>query len=473
MEKKFYITTTIPYVNARPHIGMALEVVQADAMARYRRLEGDDVLFNFGTDEHGQKIFEKAKEEGKEPQAYTDEYSASFQKLKEALNLSYDLFVRTTDPHHKSAAQEFWRRCAKKGDIYKKNYKVKYCVGCELEKTDSELVEGRCPVHPNLVVEEIDEENYFFKLSKYQGELLELFKDENFLIPRFRLNEMTSLIERDGLQDFSISRLKSKMSWGVPVPDDEDHVMYVWFDALVNYISTLGWPEDEQKFKDFWPGMQVAGKDQVRQQAVMWQAMLMSADLPTTKQIFIHGFINSGGQKMSKSLGNVIDPIDIVNEYGTDALRYFLLREIHPYEDSDFTKERFLEAYNANLANGIGNLTSRIMKMAEDNLEGPVDIAPWEDMGEYHSFYDKFEFNLAMDFIWKKIAELDGIIQKTEPYKLVKTDKEKGVEIIKDLVVKLYSIRRMLTAVMPETSAKIKEAIKSNKMPKEALFMRK
>ncbi len=473
MKKNFYITTTLPYVNAKPHIGMALELVQADSIARYRRLQGDEVLFNFGTDEHGQKIQDRAKEEGKDPQAYTDEYSATFGELKEALNLSYDLFIRTTDPHHKAAATEFWKRCATKGDIYKKNYKIKYCVGCELEKTDSELVEGRCPIHPKLDIQEIEEENYFFKLSNYQDALLKLFSREDFLIPRFRLNEMTSLIERDGLQDFSISRLKSKMSWGVPVPGDDDHVMYVWFDALVNYISTLGWPEDQKRFDDFWPGIQVAGKDQVRQQAVMWQAMLMSADLPNTKQIFIHGFINSGGQKMSKSLGNVIDPKEIVREYGTDALRYFLLREIHPYEDSDFTIERFKESYNANLANGIGNLTSRIMKMAEANLEQVVEIPEHTIMEEYFTFFDKFEFNKAMDYIWAKIAELDGIIQSTEPYKLVKIDKEKGIEVIKDLAIKLYEIGRLLNPVLPDTSLKIKSLIKANEMPAEPLFMRK
>src|SRR3989344_422497 len=427
MKKSFYITTTLPYVNARPHIGMALEVVQADALARYRRLQGDEVLFNFGTDEHGQKILDAAKKEGKDPQKYTDEYSATFQKLKGALNLSYDLFVRTTDSHHKLAAQEFWRRCVKAGDIYKKNYKIKYCVGCELEKTDSELVEGKCALHPKLEIEFIDEENYFFRLSKYQGALLELYKKEDFLIPRFRLNEMIAFIEREGLEDFSISRLKSKMPWGVDVPDDSMQVMYVWFDALVNYISTLGWPEDEEKFSKFWPGLQLAGKDQVRQQAVMWQAMLMSAGLPTTKQIFIHGFINSGGQKMSKSLGNVIDPVAIVEEYGIDALRYFLLREIHPYEDSDFTTERFKEAYNANLANGIGNLVSRVMTMAVDNdiKADEKDISKFASAKylEQEQFLSEFQLDKAMDAIWKRITATDVLIQTDQAFRSIKTNR--------------------------------------------------
>ncbi len=261
---KAYITTTLPYVNAEPHIGFALEIIQADAWARQRRLLGDEVFFNTGTDEHGQKIYQKALEARKDPQAYTDEYAATFSKLKDALNLSYDAFIRTTDPAHKAAAQEFWRRCAAQGDIYKKKYATKYCVGCELEKTDSELDHGKCPVHPNLDVQIVDEENYFFRLSKYAEQLKKRFvEDESFIVPRFRANEMLALID-SGLQDFSISRLKSKMAWGVPVPDDPEHVMYVWFDALVNYISTLGWPSDEQKFSEFWPGVQVAGKDNIR-----------------------------------------------------------------------------------------------------------------------------------------------------------------------------------------------------------------
>ncbi len=277
--KPFYITTTIPYVNAAPHIGFALEITQADAIARYKRLMGYDVFFNFGSDEHGQKIWQNAVDAGVSPQAYTDEYAEKFKALKDKLNLTYDVFIRTTDSKHKAAAQEIWKRCLAKGDIYKKNYEVKYCIGCELEKTDSELVEGKCPLHTNKPLELRSEENYFFKLSAYQDKLKELYTRTDFVIPDFRLNEIRSLIDTTGLQDFSISRLKSKMPWGVPVPDDDTQVMYVWFDALVNYISTLDWPQDEAKFTQYWNGtvacIQVAGKDQVRQQACMWQAMLM------------------------------------------------------------------------------------------------------------------------------------------------------------------------------------------------------
>ncbi|MBV22354.1 MAG: methionine--tRNA ligase, partial [Parcubacteria group bacterium] len=344
MGKNFYLTTTLPYVNADPHVGHALEFVTADIIARYRRLIGDEVFFNTGTDEYGQKVYTKTLEEKKDPQKYVDEYAEKFKKLKDTLNLSYDNFIRTTDEHHKMAAQEFWKRSIANGDIEKKLYKSKYCAGCELEKTDSDLVDGCCPEHREQEIQIIEEENYFFKFSKYQKPLLELYKkNPQFVIPDFRFNEIKRFVER-GLEDFSISRLKSKMPWGVPVPDDDEHVMYVWFDALVNYISAIGWPDDLKKFEKWWPVTQFAGKDQVRQQAAMWQAMLMSVGLPLSKQIVIHGFITVDNGKMSKSVGNVISPDDLVAEYGVDALRYYLVRHVHPFEDSDFTMEKFKEA---------------------------------------------------------------------------------------------------------------------------------
>ena len=322
MSEPFYITTTLPYVNAKPHIGFALEIIQADAIARYQRMQGKDVVFNTGTDEHGLKIHRKALERGVTPQEYCDEYAATFDALKELLNLSYTHFIRTTDPAHHKSAQAFWMLCYENGDIYKKNYQIKYCVGCELEKTDSELDDGMCPDHPNQEVEHIDEENYFFRFSKYQEPLLKLYEEHSdFVVPTHRLHEIRNFVKK-GLQDFSISRLKSKMPWGVAVPNDSEHVMYVWFDALINYISTIGWNGNMDEFEKNWPGVQVAGKDNLRQQSAMWQAMLMSAGLPASKQIFIHGFITAEGQKMSKTVGNVVDPFDIVETYGIDAVRY-------------------------------------------------------------------------------------------------------------------------------------------------------
>ncbi|OGC84407.1 hypothetical protein A3F55_00305 [Candidatus Adlerbacteria bacterium RIFCSPHIGHO2_12_FULL_53_18] len=477
-KKAFYITTTIPYVNAPPHIGFALEIVQADILARYHALLGEEVFFNFGSDEHGVKIYRKALEEGKTPQAYVDEYAAKFDALKGTLNLSYNAFTRTTDPHHKAAAQEFWKRCHVAGDIYKKNYQIKYCVGCELEKTDSELVDGKCPLHPNLELEVIDEENYFFKLSKYKQPLLDLYAAyPELVVPDFRFNEIKKFIE-NGPEDFSISRLKEKMPWGVPVPGDDSQVMYVWFDALVNYISTLGWPEDEKNFEKFWGtkekpnGLQMAGKDQIRQQAAMWQAMLMSADLPQTKQIVIHGFITSGGHKMSKSLGNVINPFAIVEEYGADALRYFLARHVHPFEDSDFTMERFKEVYNADLANGLGNVASRILTLAQTHLPEPVqvELVPYPE--EFTEALNNFEINQASEYVWGRIHALDKKITTTEPFKLVKTDAEAGKKLIVELVKELAAIDLLLEPLVPETSKKIIDAIVANKKP-ETLFPRK
>ncbi|HYC34302.1 MAG TPA: class I tRNA ligase family protein, partial [Candidatus Paceibacterota bacterium] len=319
--------------------------------------------------------------------------------------------------------------------------------------------------------------NYFFKLSEF-GDRLMKFYDTNpfFVVPTYRLNELREFIKR-GLQDFSISRLKTKMSWGVEVPGDSEHVMYVWFDALVNYISTLGWPKHEGDFEKYWVNgtpVQYCGKNNTRFQGLMWQAMLMATEVEPTHTIVVDGFIlGEGGVKMSKTLGNTIDPLDIVKEFGTDALRYFVLREFHPFEDTAVSKDKLLESYNANLANGIGNLTSRIMKMAQTHLSEPVSIPEGSIMDEYFEIIDSYELNVAADYVWALIADLDFIIQEKEPFKLIKTDKEAALEILKDLVVKLYTIGRHLNPLLPETSRKIKECVKANKMPETPLFLRK
>lgn len=473
MDKKYYITTTLPYVNAEPHIGFALEIVQADAVARYHKLLGEEVIFNFGTDEHGQKIYQKALDEGKDPQEYCDEYAAKFDKLKKALNLSYTNFIRTTDPKHEKAAQEFWNLCLKNGDIYKKLYKTKYCVGCELEKTDSELVDGKCPLHPNKEIEIIEEENYFFKFSKYQKPLLEFYeKNPGFVIPEGKFNEIKTFVE-GGLQDFSISRLKSKMPWGVAIPNDPDQVMYVWFDALVNYISTLDWPQDAENFKNFWPGVQVAGKDNLRQQTAIWQAMLISAELPNSKQVFIHGFITVDGQKISKSLGNTINPIELTEKYGTEAVRYFLLAKLHPYEDSDFSYERFEESYNSDLANGLGNLVARIAKLCEKSgFEFPIpQRTKWKLDEKMVSFLDKYRFDEAIKYIFENyVTNLDQEINKVEPWKLegeeLKKFLEKAVDIIRNISFNLYCF-------IPEAAEKIDNQFKGPKIKSgEPLFPR-
>jgi methionyl-tRNA synthetase len=469
MTERVSITTTLPYVNADPHVGHALEFVQADILARYHRMIGNKVFFNTGTDEHGIKIYRKAEEAGEDVQAYVDRYAARFSMLKETLDLSYDAFIRTTDPKHIAAAQEFWKRCENNGDIYKKEYKVKYCVGCELEKTDSELEDGVCPMHPTTPVESIEEENYFFRFSKYQEPLLELYrKRPDFVVPPQRQNEIRSFVER-GLQDFSISRIKDKMPWGIPVPGDEDHVMYVWFDALVNYISTLDWPDEA--YATWWPSIQLAGKDNLRQQSAMWQAMLLSAGIEPSKQILIHGFITSGGHKMSKSVGNVISPMDLVDTYGTDAVRYYFARHIHPFEDSDLTHERFHECYTANLVNGIGNLVSRVMKLAETHLEKVELPGDTEPSLEYTNAIETYRFNEAMDIIWAKIGVVDQRMTDEAPFKVVKTNPEEGKRIIAELVAELYTIGRLLEPFLPATSARILETVRANKKP-DTMFPR-
>ena len=517
--KAFYLTTTLPYVNADPHIGFALELVQADIVARYRTLLGDSVFFTTGTDEHGQKIYQRAKEEGKDVQLYVDEYAARFRSLKEKLDLCPELhFIRTTDANHVQAAQEIWRRCEKAGDIYKKKYKGLYCVGDEMFLKESDLVNGLCPNHPTMEPIEIEEENYFFKLSNYQAKLEAYLSQEGVVVPEWRRQEALKFVQ-GGLEDFSISREKSRLPWGIPVPGDEQQVMYVWFDALTNYISTLGWPAPsavegpDGLFKKYWVDgetVQMAGKDQVRFQSIMWQAMLMSAGLPTTQKVVYHGFITSGGQKMSKSLGNVIDPFSIVEEYGIDALRFFLAKHVHPFDDSDVTMERFKEAYNADLANGLGNAVSRVMQLAEKHLESPAltagDLETFQYSTKFRESLDKFDFNVALEAVWSYVAKsgetteneqymsainhvladnnvetirqvssvlgVDQTMQTEQPFKVIKEDRQKAVQIITMMVREIALIAKSIEPFMPATSQMILDSVLKNKKP-ENLFPRK
>ncbi len=478
--KRYYITTTLPYLNAELHLGHAIEFIRADVIARNKRIQGYEVFFNTGTDEHGIKIYRNAQAVGQTPQDYVDGLAIKFKELLPLLGLSKEInLIRTTDEHHKKSAQEFWKLCEINGYIYKKNYKIKYCVGCELEKTESELVDGKCSIHPLMIIEEIEEENYFFKFSELQKPLLKLYEDNpKLVVPDFRYNEIKAFVER-GLQDFSISRLKSKMPWGVEVPDDGEHVMYVWFDALVSYISAIGWPENDKSFKDWWVNsdnvVQYCGKDNLRQQSAMWQSMLIAAGLPNSRQIVIDGFVTGeGGVKMSKSLGNVVSPVDVIKEYGTDALRYFLLREVSPFEDSPFTIERFKEAYNAHLANGLGNLVSRVMKMVESNgVTLDLKAAPELDTKKHAELYDSFEINKVCDDIWNHIQEVDKFIQEYQPFKTVKVDVEKGKQQISFCLASIWYIALALEPILPETSILIQQGIKSGKMPEKPLFLRK
>ena len=471
MGKNFYITTTIPYVNADPHIGFALEIVQADVIARYKRLIGQEVFFSTGTDEHGQKIYEASKKENLDIQLYVDKYAKNYLDLKDVLDLSNDNFIRTTDKNHIEAVEHFWKLCLEKGDIYKGFY----CVGCEKFITEKDLKDGKCEFHPTLTPEIIEEENYFFKITNYKEKLLSYLEREEVIVPEWRRMEAINFVKND-MEDFSISRDKKRFSWGISIPEDDSQVMYVWFDAFINYISTLGWPNNKEQFENFWQNgdtVQVAGKDMVKFQSVMWQGMLMSAGFLNTKKIVYHGFVTGeGGIRMSKSIGNVISPKEIVDEYGTDALRYFLLREISSFEDSPFTKERFKEAYNSGLANGLGNLTSRILTLSEKYLEKTPETSE-KIFTECFDFLENFEIQKSMNYIWGEIGKLDQFIQETEPFKVVKNDEKKGKELIFNLVLSLYTIARMLQPFLPETSIKIEHLIKENKKPSEPLFLRK
>lgn len=463
----FYVTTTLPYVNAAPHIGFALEILAADVIARYQRSLGKEVIFNTGTDEHGQKIYQKALENEQDPQEYVDHWAEKFDQLKSLLNLSYDHFIRTTDPDHEAAAQEFWRRCDDNGYIYVDHYQTKYCVGCELEKTDSELKDGRCPLHPNRELEIRDEENYFFKFSAFEHQLLELYEESpEFVKPESKQKEIVSFVKQ-GLKDFSISRLKEKMPWGIPVPGDDKHVMYVWFDALVNYISTLGWPEDEENFNKFWPVVQLAGKDNLRQQSAMWQAMLMAAELPPSEKILINGFIGVDGQKMSKSLGNVIAPSELVERYGQAASRYLLINLGVFGQDMDVSWARLDEIYTADLANSLGNLCSRVAKMAEGQNYKLSKIESFTET--YQDLMNNCDLTSALNWVLNQVKATDQYLSNTKPWK--KEGAEKAA-ILEEAVKKILLIAFHLRPFLPEVATTIEESFSRKIKPMQPLFPR-
>jgi len=454
---EFYITTSIAYTNAPPHIGFALESIQADVLARWHRALGKDVFFLTGTDEYGTKIVQKAKELNIDPQKFVDEISSKFKDLTKVLNLSNNDFIRTTDKKkHWPVVQDFWKRIEKNGDLYKKKYKGYYCSGCEAFITEKDLKDNKCSIHrkkPEL----IEEENYFFRLSKYQDELQKkIIKDEYKIIPETRKNEILSFINQ-GLEDISFSRSKEKLGWGIPVPGDDSQVIYVWADALTNYISALGGENSK-----YWPAdIHCVGKDISKFHALIWPAMLLSLGIDLPKKLFVHGFISVDGQKMSKSLGNVIDPFELVNKYGVDAVRYYLLREIPSAEDGDFTYEKFEQRYNADLASGIGNLVARVRTMVEKvgfksgNIK---DVEPKiaQTQKRYKKALAEFKFNEALRSIWELISFCDKYIEKEKPWE----KKENSPQILANLLIVLDNITELLEPFLPETSERIKKEIK-------------
>lgn len=481
MAKKFYITTPIFYPNAKLHMGHAYVVTLSDILARYHRLIGNSTYFLTGSDENTGKILKNLG--SKNTEEYLDELTENFKDLYKKLDISYDQFIRTSDKEkHWPGAIAMWQKLVEAGDIYKSKYSGLYCVECESFYTEKDLAEGKCPIH-DIKLPKIEEENYFFKLSTYTEEIKKKIEsDELKILPQSRKNEITALLGR-GLEDVSFSRSLKNVPHGIPVPGDPEQVIYVWCDALVNYISALGWGSPSpasrrgaggEVFQKFWPAdVHVIGKDILRFHAAIWPAMLLSANLPLPKKLLVHGFITSGGKKMSKSLGNVIDPQDLISEYGSEAVRYYLARHISPFEDGDLTVKSFKESYNAHLANGLGNLVSRVMTLSQKYLEKCPEIPEKSDFTEYFKFYESFDIKQAADYVWNEIGELDKYIQETEPFKIIKTDEKKGKELISNMVLRLYTIARMLNPIMPETNITIKSLIKNNKIPDQPLFVRK
>ena len=464
---KFYVTTSIPYVNAGPHIGFALEIVEADALSRYHRNKGEDILFLTGADEHGAKIVQAAEAAGKKPQEFVDEISGKFGALKRTLSLSWDDFIRTSDKkRHWPGAQKLWLELVKADDIYKKNYKGLYCIGHEAFITEKDLIDGKCRDHKKEP-EVVEEENYFFRLSKYLKEIESRIKNQKLkIVPESRENEILSFL-KEGLEDVSFSRPAKDLNWGIPVPNDPKHTMYVWCDALSNYISALGYGSgDESKLEKYWPAdVHVIGKDILRFHAAIWPGMLLSAGLPLPKSIFVHGFITVGGEKMSKTLGNVVDPFEVVKKYGTDALRYYLLREIPSGEDGDFTYDKFEERYNADLAKGLGNLVSRVLTLAQKsdvkevkNFKSEIKTA-----GEnVEKVMSEFKFNDALAAIWRLVASGDKYVDDKKPWAL-SSDSEEFKKTVGSLLYLISEIGKLLEPFLPETSEKISELVKNKK----------
>ena len=457
----YYVTTSIPYVNGEPHIGFAMELLYGDVLARAARARGDTAIYCTGTDEHGLKVAQKAGELGKTPKVLADELSAKFRALGELLDVEPDRFIRTTDKGHVQRAQVIWKALA--GDIYKGKYVGWYDVRQEEFVPESQADPERMkPDHPQAY-QKLEEENYFFRLSNYTEAVLKAIEnDELQILPRTRRNEIVALL-KDGLSDISISRPAEKLDWGIPVPGDKTQVMYVWFEALMNYITVLGYPEHDD-FKSFWPAnTQVVGKDIIRFHAAIWPAMLMGLGLPLPKQLYVHGFVNVGGVKMSKSLGNVIAPAEIVEKYGVDAFRYYFLRHVPSYDDGDYTPEQFEAAYNNELANELGNAVQRTAAMILKYQGGVVgDIPEAEhDTGAYDEAIATCRFDRALDHVWDQVRGLNQYIDQEKPWEIARgKDEDHLREVLAQQVSDLLEIAALLAPFLPGTAAKIERLFK-------------
>lgn len=455
---KFYITTAIPYVNAKPHVGHALEFVQADVIARHHKLKGEDVLLLSGGDENAIKNVQAAENEGTPIQEFVDRNSLLFLNLANSLNVKFDVFQKGSAIKHHLSSQKLWEKCYKNGDIYQKEYSGLYCLGCEQFYEKEELNEnGECFEHPGKTLETVSEKNYFFRLSSYEKKLKEIIeKDIVRITPQERKNEVLAFLKQ-GLKDISISRSnKRAKNWGVQVPGDPKQKIYVWFDALNIYQSGVGFGWNQEKYDKWWPAdIHTIGKGITRFHAIYWPAFLLSAGLKLPKSIFIHGYFTVNGQKMSKTIGNVIDPVEIINKYGADALRYYLLKEIPPTSDGDFSENRLIEIYNSDLANGLGNLAARIAKMCENNnvtVSQTALNAPIPTPAKSYELIENFRFNLALEEIWKDIKSLDIKINMDKPWKLTRETALPALEIY---IKQIRNIGQALKPLLPDTSETI------------------
>ena len=470
---KFYVTTAIPYVNAKPHIGHALEFVQADAIVRYHKIIGDEALLLSGSDENALKNVQAAEKANLPVQEFIDSNSKLFEDLAKKLNVNFDVWQKGSDPKHHLSSQKLWELCNKNGDIYKKSYTGLYCVGCELFYEKEELNEkGECFEHPNKKLDEVSEENYFFKLSKYEDRITRLIEDNTIdIIPENRKNEMLAFVKQ-GLKDISISRSNERArNWGVSVPNDPTQKMYVWFDALNIYQSGVGFGSNEEKYNKWWPAdLHILGKGILRFHAIYWAAFLLSAGLKLPKTLFVHEYITVGGQKMSKTVGNVLDPIPLIEKYGADALRYYLLAKISPFSDGDFSEEKFKEVYNADLANGLGNLVSRVAKLCEQNKFDLTEIEqnrPNRILEGINPLLKNFKLNEILGYIWGCITSLDQYINKERPWQKELTEANKilsNIIIGSEALSSLREIAEALRPFLPETAEKIENQFRGPKI---------
>ncbi len=471
--KKFYITTPIYYVNDKPHIGSAYPTIAADVLSRMHRQLGEDVFFQTGTDEHGAKIAAAAEKAGKLPKEFADEISAKFSFAWDQLGIAPDKFIRTTDIEHKEAVEIFLNKLKDSGKVYEGEYEGLYCVGHEAFIKESDLVNGVCPDHKTKP-QVLKEKNWFFKLSAYQKILEQMIaNDELEIRPQTRKNEVLSFIKQ-GLEDIAISRPNVK--WGIPVPWDKKQTVYVWVEALFNYCSGIGFGKDEEQFKKYWPAdIHLVGKDLIKFHCIIWPALLLAVDLEIPKKVWAHGFFTINGEKISKSLGNAIDPNDWVVKYGADAVRYFLLREIPFGQDGDVSEEKLKVRYNGDLANGLGNLFSRTTNMIEKYLEGdiPEFVKTPKDLSESWEAFGSLQFSEGLVRIWEEIAWANQLIDKAKPWELVKTDQGKVKELLLNLAALLSDIAHKLSPIMPETSEKIRKVLESGDIKKpEPLFQK-